>query len=163
MKKKNLISTLAITLVLGLGITAYAATASPSNTYHQSNCAGLGHITGFRGFDIITNVLKEKGVTNDEITKAINSNKTLYDLAKEKGITSDQLKKSLLKEKIKIIDDAVAKGTLTKEQGDSSKARITENITNCTTPGQMTGRMSNSNRGKGNHRNGCLYNSSITK
>jgi len=155
MKKKNLVLTLAITLAVGLGATAYAATTSPSNAYHQGSGTGLGRITGFRGFDIITNVLKGKGVTDSEITNAINSGKTLNSLAKEKGISDDQLKKSLLEEKIKIIDDAVAKGTLTKEQGDAEKARITTNIENCTTPGQMTGRMSGGNRGRGMQNGGC--------
>lgn len=163
MKKKSLISTLVITLVLGLGVTAYAATTSPSNAYHQGGGTGLGRITGFRGYDIITNVLKGKGVTDTEITNAVNSGKTLNNLAQEKGITSDELKKSLLEEKIKIIDDAVTKGTLTKEQGDAEKARITENIENCTTPGQNTNRMGGGNRGRGMHGNGCSYNSGETK
>lgn len=161
MKKKGLISTLVITLVMGLGVTAYAA-ATPSNAYRQGNGTGLGQMAGFRGYDIITNVLKSKGVTDSEITNAINSGKTLNSLAEEKGITSDQLKKSLLEDKIKIIDDAVAKGTLTKEQGDTSKARITENIDNCTTPGQNTGRMGGGNRSRGMHGNG-LYNSDAAK
>lgn len=162
MKKKNLILTLAITLVVGLGATVYAATP-PDNNYCQGVGTGLGRITGFRGFDIITNMLKEKGITEAEITDALNSGKTIYSLAAEKGITADQLKNSLLEEKIKIIDDAVSKGTLTKEQGDISKARITENISNCTTPGQMNGRMGGQNKGRGMQGSGCLYNSSLTK
>jgi hypothetical protein len=153
MKKKNLVLTLAITLSIGLGATAYAATNSTTNAYHQGSGTGLGRISGFRGYDIITNILKGKGVTDTEITNTLNSGKTLNSLAQEKGITSDELKKSMLDEKIKIIDDAVAKGTLTKEQGDAAKARITENVDNCTTPGQMTGRMGG---GRGMNGNGCL-------
>ena len=168
MKKKNLVLTLAMTLAIGLGATAYAATTSTSNAYHQGGGTGLGRVTGFRGFDIITNVLKGKGVTDTEITNALDSGKTLNSLATEKGITADELKKSMLEGKTKIIDDAVAKGTLTKEQGDAEKARITENIENCTTPGQMTGRMGGGNRGRGMqnggcHNGGCLNNSNPTK
>lgn len=163
MKKKNLVLTLAITLAVGLGATAYAATTSTSNAYHQGCGTGLVPITGFRGFDIITNVLKGKGVTDSEVTNAINSGKTLNSLAKEKGITDDEIKKSLLEEKIKIIDAAVAKGSLTKEQGDASKARIKENIANCTTPGQMSGRMVGGNRGRGMQNGGCLNNSNPAK
>lgn len=167
MKKKNLVLTLAITLSIGLGATAYAATNSTTNAYHQGSGTGLGRISGFRGYDIITNVLKSKGVTDTEITNALNSGKTLNSLATEKGITSDELKKSMLDGKSKIIDDAVAKGTLTKEQGDAEKARIAENVDNCTTPGQMTGRMGGGNRGNGGGRgmngNGCLNNSGVTK
>jgi hypothetical protein len=167
MKKKNLVLTLAITLVLGLGATAYASTTDTTNTYWQGTGAGLGKIAGFRGFDIITNILKGKGVTDAEISDAANSGKTIYSLAEEKGITTDQLKNSILEEKIKVIDDAVANGTLTKEQGDISKSRITENIADCTTPGQMTGkmggRMGGQNRGRGMQGSGCLNNSSLTK
>lgn len=163
MKKKSLITTFAITLVLGLGVTAYAASTSPSNAYHQGTGYGLGRIAGFKGYDIITNILKSKGVTDAEITNAINSGKTLNSLAEEKGLTADQLKKSILDEKSKIIDDAVAKGTLTKEQGDASKERISKNIESCNTPGQMNGRMGEGNRGRGMHGNGCLYNSGDIK
>jgi len=161
MKKKNLILTLAITLVVGLGATAYAATTNTNTGYYQGT--RLGRITGFRGFDVITNILKGKGVTDTEITDAVNSGKTLYSLAEEKGITNDQFKSSMLEERIKIIDDAVANGTLTKEQGELSKERITENIANCTTPGQMNGRMGGQNRGRGMQGGGCLNNSSLTK
>lgn len=164
MKKKNLIVTLSITLLLGLGATAYAATA-PTNSFCQGTGTGLGRLGGFRGFDIISNVLKGKGITDTEITNALNSGKTLNSLAEEKGITNDELKKSLLDEKTKIIYDAVAKGTITKEQGEASKARITQNINNCTTPGQMTGKMNGQKRGQGRgmHGGGCIYNSSLAK
>lgn len=148
MKKKSLVLTLAITLVVGLGATAYAATA-PTNANGQGAGVGLGRLTGFRGFDIISNILKGKGVTDEEITNGINSGKTIGTLAEEKGISSEELKKSILAEKTKVIDDAVTKGTLTKEQGDIAKTRITENIGNCTTPGQMSGRMGGQNRGIG--------------
>lgn len=163
MKKKNLILTLAITLVVGLGATAYAVTTDTNTGYYQGTGTGLGRITGFRGLDVITNILKGKGVTDTEITDAVNSGKTLYSLAEEKGITNDQLKSSMLEERIKIIDDAVANGTLTKEQGELSKERITENIANCTTIGQMNGRMGGQNRGRGMQGGGCLNNSSLTK
>lgn len=162
MKKTSSLIAIAIALVIGLGVTVYAA-SSPSASCHMGNNIGLGRISGFRGYDIITNALKSKGVTDSEISNALNSGKTLNSLAEEKGITSDQLKQSILKEKFKLIDDAVSKGTLTKEQGDASKARIKENIDNCTTPGSMNGRAGGGNRGKGMHGNGCLYNSGSTK
>ena len=163
MKKKNLILSLAITLTIGLGATAYAA-SSPDNTYRQGLGNGLGRVASFKGSDIISSVLKDKGITDSEITNAVNLGKTIYNLAKEKGITDDELKKSLLEEKIKIIDDAVSKGTLTKEQGDASKAKITQNISNCTAPGQMTGiRAGSQNKGKGMQKGRCLYNQASSK
>lgn len=158
MKKKFFAITLALTLAVGLGITTYAAT---NTTAAKNYCYGTGHgtgtglgrLTGFRGFDIITNLLKGKGLTDEQITNSLNSGKTLNNLAAEQGITNDQLKESILEQKIKLIDDAVAKGTMTKEQGDAFKASIKENISNCTTPGQMNGRMGGQNRGSG-----CMHN-----
>lgn len=163
MKKKNLILSLAITLTVGLGATAYAASSS-ADTYRQGLGNGLGRIAGFKGSAIISSVLKSKGITDSEIANAVNSGKTIYTLAKEKGITDDELKKSLLEEKIKIIDDAVSKGTLTKEQGDASKAKITQNISNCTAPGQMTGKaLGRQNKGRNMQKGTCLYNQVSTK
>jgi len=156
MKKKSLVLTLALTLMVGLGATAYAATTPANNTYCQGTGTGLGRITGFKGFEIITNVLKGKGVTEAEITDAINAGKILSTLAEEKGITNEQLKSSIVEEKSKIIDAAVANGTITKEQADAAKAIITENTANCTTPGQMTGRMGEQNKSKGLQGTGCL-------
>ena len=40
MRKKNLVLTLAITLVVGLGATAYAATTDTINTYCQGTGTG---------------------------------------------------------------------------------------------------------------------------
>lgn len=154
MKKNSSLIALTITLVIGLGATVYAA-SSPSASCHIGSSVGLGRISGFRGYDIITNIFKSKGVTDSEISNTLNSGKTLNSLAEEKGITSDQLKQSMLEEKNKLIDAAVTKGSLTKEQGDASKARIKENIDNCTAPGSMSGRRM--------HGNGCLYNSGSTK
>lgn len=163
MKKKGLISSLVLALVIGLGITAYAA-STPNN--HEGTGIGLGRTSGYRGYDIVTKILKDKGVADSEINASLNSGKTLNSLAKEKGISDDELKKSMLSEKTKIIDDAVAKKTITKEQGDAEKARIKENVNNCTNIGQMTGRKNMEGRGnfnglRGGNRSGCINN--ITK
>lgn len=161
MKRKNVVLTLAITLVVGLGTTVYAATNNNGSNNIVRNCvgAGIGKITGFRGNDIISNILKDKGVTDSQITDSLNSGKTLHDIAEEKGITDEELRNSIVDEKTKIIDDAVAKGTITKEQGDAAKERIKENSVNCTAAGSMAGHAGGRNNGAGKNgsmgRGGC--------
>lgn len=163
MKSKKLILALAMTITMGLGITTYAATESESTSTAtvtttntstiscQGAGAGLGRVTGMRGYDYVEAVLKDKlGMIDEEITAGFNSGKTMYDLAKEKGMTEDELKTALLEERIKAIDKAVADGNITKEEGDSIKENLKNNMDNCTgTPGQKAG---NGNGGKGNGR-----------
>lgn len=152
MISKKLILGLTIAISIGLGVTAYAAnveTATSTNYTHQG--VGLGRITGIRGYDYVEAVLKDKlGMTDEEITAGFNSGKTMYDLAKEKGMTEDEFKIALLEERIKAIDKAVADGNITKEEGDSIKENLKNNMDNCTgIPGQKAG---NGNGTKGNGR-----------
>lgn len=142
MISKKLILGLTIAITMGLGVTAYAAnveTAASTNYTHQG--VGLGRITGIRGYDYIKAVLKDKlGMTDEEITAGFNSGKTMYDLAKEKGMTEDEFKEALLEERNKAIDKAVTDGTITKEEGDSMKETLANNMVNCTgIPGQGMG------------------------
>lgn len=134
MKKRNIISALALTVIIGVGATAYAASndnISKANSPAQR--LGLGRITSMRGYDYITSILKNKlGLSNEEITNATNSGKTIYDLAKEKGMSDEQLKAALLEERTKAIDEAINKGTLSKEDGDALKEKLSTNIESCT-------------------------------
>jgi hypothetical protein len=72
--------------------------------------------------------LKEKGATDEEINSALNSGKTLYDFAIEKGLTTEEIKNYMVSEKTKAIDDAVASGKITAEEGAEAKTRIQENF-----------------------------------
>lgn len=131
MKKRNIIAALVLTISIGVGATAYAASTDASVTPGQR--LGLGRITSMRGYDYISNILKNKlGLTDTDITNATKSGKTLYDLAAEKGMTQEELKSSLLEERTKSIDDAVKKGTITKEEGETLKSKLNTNIQNCT-------------------------------
>ena len=164
MKKRNIIPVLALTLAIGMGATAYATSADNTATSTPWKSLGLGKITSMRGYDYITNILKSKlGLTDTEITNARNLGKTPYELATEKGLTQDELKKSLLEERTKAIEDAIAKGTITKEYGENLKVNLNTNMQNCTGnfdqkqgqgqkqgKGQSCGKMGN---GQGN---GCL-------
>ncbi|MFW2488109.1 hypothetical protein ACN077_05955 [Clostridium chromiireducens] len=146
MKSKKLILGLTLAITMGLGATAYAAsteittTSSSSTATHQR--AGLGRITGMRGYDYIESILiNNLGMTDAEITAGLNSGKTMYTLAEEKGMTEDQFKSALLEERNKAVDKAVADGTITNEEGVLLKETLKNNLDNCTgTPGQKTGK-----------------------
>lgn len=131
MKKRNIIFVLVLTIVIGVGATAYAATNSTSTAGRQR--LGLGRVTSMRGYDFISNILKNKlGLSETDISNATSSGKTLYELATEKGMTEEQFKAALLEEKTNAIDTAVSKGTITKDEGETLKANVSSNIANCT-------------------------------
>ena len=140
MKKKGFITSLVVALSLVGGITAFAAAPdAPSVADPVGTCLYYGKTVAMRGYTAVTNVLKSKfGVTEDEINKAAQSGKSLYDVAKDKGVTDDQLKGAVLEERTKAIDQAVKDGTITKEQADLMKERMSTNCNNMV-PGQ--GRM----------------------
>jgi hypothetical protein len=149
MKAKKLIIALTMTLTMVLGITAYASTTESTIGTHQR--AGLGMVTGVRGYDYVESVLKDNlGMTDAEITAGLNSGKTMYTLAEEKGMTVDQFKAALLNERNKAVDKAVADGTITNEEGASLKETLKNNLDNCTgVPGQRLGR-NGAGSGRGN-------------
>lgn len=133
MKKRNIIAALVITLTIGMGATAYASSTESGSSQTITQRLGLGRITSMRGYEYITNILKNKlGLNDTDITNALNSGKTPYDLAAEKGMTQEDLKASLTEEKIKAIDAAVAEGTITKEEGESIKENLKANMEYCT-------------------------------
>ena len=150
MKSKKLIIALTMTITMGLGVTAYASTESTNATHPK---AGLGMVTGMRGYDYVESVLKNKlGMTDEEITAGLNSGKTMYTLAEEKGMTEDQFKTALLAEKTKAVDKAVSDGNITNEEGDSLKETLKNNVDSCIAiPGQKAHR---SEKGHG-HMSGC--------
>lgn len=149
MKKRNVIAALVLTMSIGVGATAYAASNDAAVAPGQRS--GLGRITSMRGYDYISNILKNKlGLTDTDITNARESGKTLYDLATEKGMAQDELKNLLLEEKTKSIDSAVEKGTITKEEGETLKSNLNANIQNCTGNfGEKRGAGQGKGRGQG--------------
>ena len=151
MKKRSIISALALTIAIGVGATAYAASADNTAAGVPGQRLGIGRITSMRGYDYITNILKSKlGLSDADITNAANTGKTPYELATEKGMTQDQLKTLLLEERTKAIDAAITKGTITKEEGETLKANLNTNMENCTGNfGQRQGLGQDQGRGQG--------------
>jgi len=156
MKSKKIVMALTLTLLLGASGSALAYGATSNNTtpgtaVHQG--LGMNRITGVRGYDYVTSVLKNKlGLTDKEITDGLTSGKTVYDLAKAKGMTEEQFQAALLEEKSKALDAAVTKGTITKEQGDTLKATLKANQSTCT--GNFGSGNMNKNRTGNSHGNG---------
>lgn len=165
MKKRNIITALALTMAIGVGATAYAATTDTKAAGAAAQGLGLGRITSMRGYDYISNILKSKlGLSDTDITNATNSGKTFHDLAVEKGMTQDDLKASLLEERTKAIDAAVSKGTVTKEEGENIKANLNANMENCTGNfGERQGQGKGQGRGMMGNGQGRGRNSSPTK
>jgi ribosomal protein S20 len=160
MKKRNIITALVLTMALGVGATAYAASSDSTAPNAQGQRLGLGRITSMRGYDYMTNILKSKlGLSDKEITESLNSGKTPYELAVEKGMTQESFKAALLEEKSKAIDEAAAKGTITKDEAVNLKENLNTNIQNCPgTFGQGQGQGRGFGRGmmgKGEGR-GCI-------
>lgn len=163
MKKKNLLLTLSMCTMLALGSTVYATSATNLNnskpaavennnsqTSYNENGLGLRRITGKRGYDFITSVIKDNlKVSDEEINKALDEGKTLVDFAKEKGLSEENLKKALVDSKSKAIDESVAKGDLTKEEGENIKNRIKENSENCTLENRNGIKNSSQRQGRG--------------
>ncbi|WP_297418397.1 hypothetical protein [Clostridium sp.] len=167
MKSKKLILGLAMTITMGLGVTAYAAnTETTTSTSYPHQRIGLARVTGVRGYDYVESVLKNKlGMTDGEISAGFNSGKTMYDLAKEKGMTEDEFKAALLEERNKAIDEAVANGKITKEDGDSMKEALQNNMDACIgIPGEgrwQSGNGCNSGRNAGRKGTGHMSGSSM--
>lgn len=154
MKKKGLIAALALTLSIGLGVTAYAeASNTDVNEVPPVPVAkqrlGLGRITGMRGYEIMNSALKSLGITDAEITEGTDAGKAPYEIAAAKGIAADKFKEAVLQEKYKAIDAAVENGSLTKDQADALKASLDSNTEACTTPGQNSIPMGRSCGGNG--------------
>lgn len=131
MVKRNLklMTALAITLSLSLGIvTAHAAASSsttPDATEKVESKMNNKVCFGNPAYSILESKL---GFTKAQIDDAAKAGKTAFDLAKEKGMTEDQFKKAIVDENSKKIDQLVADGKITKEKADTIKANLPTRI-----------------------------------
>jgi SOS response regulatory protein OraA/RecX len=155
MKKKNIVLSLAMALMIGIGTTAYAATSNSTTgkTFEKGNRSGMGmgKMGNFKGPHVLSDLLKEKGATDAEIKAALDSGKSLYDLAIEKGITDDQMKEYMITEGTKRIDDAVTAGKMTATQAEEAKTKLTEAAANCNFKDQGNGMIKGSMGMGGGH------------
>jgi bacterioferritin-associated ferredoxin len=158
MKKKTIALSLTMALMIGIGTTAYAATSNSQMGMKNRSGMGMSKTESFRGHGFLTNLLKEKGATDEEIKSALDSGKSLYDLAKEKGITDDQIKEFMVTEQTKHIDDAIAAGKMTAAQGDEAKTKLKEASANWNFQAQGNGGMMKGSMGMGSGRHNAFTN-----
>lgn len=151
MKVSKILSVLTLSAAIGLGATAYASQAPVPSQTSNNTSACLRSITGNRGYDYISNILKTKfNMSDADITKERTSGKTMRDIAKDKGMTDEAFKNSLLQAKYKDIDTAVSNKVIDKTEGDAIKAKIKANIENCNGSGKGNGNGCGMGRGNGN-------------
>ncbi|MEW9096627.1 MAG: hypothetical protein AB2417_16220 [Clostridiaceae bacterium] len=173
MKRKNIITTLALTLALGVGATAYAATASPKNintsninndttSYSRRMGGRMGmyghHMMGFDGYDMMTSILKDKlNMSDKEIEDALNSGKHMWEIAEEKGMSNEDFRNVMIEERTKAIDEAIKNGTITKEEGERYKEDFENYMDDCldASPGSESGFYGMMGRGRGRGGSGC--------
>lgn len=125
-KKSKIIAALSLSMMIGLGSTAFAATNSTSKETKKPNkMMEMFKNKKAHGNDGFGQLIQKLGLTKEDIATAKNSGKTLFDLAKEKGYTADQVREMLVQIKTECINKAVTDGKLTKEKADEliSKAK----------------------------------------
>jgi ribosomal protein L7/L12 len=155
MKKKNIVLSLAMALMIGIGTTAYATTSNSTSgkNFEQGKHfgMGMGKMGNFKGPHVLSDLLKEKGVTDEEIKTALDSGKSLYDLAIEKGITDDQMKEYMIAQGTKHIDEAVTNGKMTAAQAEEAKTKLKEASASFNFKDQGNGMMKGSRGMDGGH------------
>jgi polyhydroxyalkanoate synthesis regulator phasin len=84
----------------------------------------FGHHVHFMGLEAAASYL---GMTEAELRDALQDS-TLAEIAREQGKAVTGLVKAIVADKTRRIDEAVADGRLTEEQGSDLKARLTEHV-----------------------------------
>lgn len=172
-KKLGLSITLMLVLVLGIvGMVAAQDTPPTTETPCPFNgeCpygnarqgAGTGGMHGYRGTmpDLLAEAL---GLTVEDLFAAVNAGQTIAQIAEAQGVELADVANALVAPRAEWLDQAVAEGTLTREQADEMLATMTahmlENLTNGKTlgsgqggNGQGNGRMGGKGQGNGGMR-----------
>ena len=89
---------------------------------------GFGPGLGFHFGEKLDAAAEYLGVTDEELREALQSGKSLAEIAAEKGKSVDGLKDALLAEAQTRLDEAVADEKLTREQADRILERLREGI-----------------------------------
>ena len=96
---------------------------------------------------------KALGMTSDELYAAVQSGKSLADVAKDQKVSVDSLIKAMVADAQGDLAAAVKAGTMTQAQADTMKSTLTERITDqvngVRTGGGMGGGMGRGSRGAG--------------
>lgn len=130
--KVKKIAALTLSLVILIGSTAFAKPTSNEGDSIKSEkkLDQRNHKKGPRKCNKLSSI-KELGLTEEEISNARNSGKTLFDLAKEKkGLTPEQVRAILIKAKTDAINKKVEEGKITKERANEIIPKMKSRIEN---------------------------------
>lgn len=128
-RRTKTIAAIAICIAIGGSTTAYASTNVNRNRGQKNSTAIEMNLKNHGGkWKHNTEILKRLGISEEEEEKAEKSGKTLFQIAKEKGHNESEVRTIVIEEKNKAIDEAVSSGKLTKEKGETIKAKIKERV-----------------------------------
>lgn len=132
--KKSILLSIPLTFMLNTAAMAIVSNNEPPVTQHSCDVKNPkkhfnrenkgNHYT--RSATLI--LINKYGVRMDEITKAKESGKTVFDIAQSKGLDKQKLKDLILAPRLKTIDEMVSTGELTKEDGELVKNRMKQHI-----------------------------------
>ncbi|TDT51070.1 hypothetical protein [Fonticella tunisiensis] len=120
---------LSLTLIIGIGSTAFAVLQPvPDNTDNSKKKIEEKKERKEAQRAAFDNLINQLGLTKHDIENARASNKTLFDLAKTKGYTPDQVREMMIKNETDLINKHVSQGKLTQEQGKIAIEKMKERI-----------------------------------
>jgi hypothetical protein len=90
---------------------------------------GVGMMGSYFAGTNVTIIADALGITQDELQTALNSGKTISDLAEEKGVSVDSLVDTIIQSRKVDLEQAVTDGKITQEQMDYMLENMESHIT----------------------------------
>lgn len=125
----------AVALLVGLMLVASAASAQgpgsgPQGGGHGHGMhGGMGHGQGGPQDSLVAIAAKTLGMDQAALVSALNSGKTIADVAKDKGVALDKIVDAVVADRAERLKSAVAAGRMTQAQADALLAQMKTNIT----------------------------------
>jgi hypothetical protein len=120
-----------------------------NNMQQQSSGEALGRkcqIFDSEAGNILSQIADILGVEEKSIIETLQGGKTLVEIAEDNGVDEDELLEELVESQTTAINNAVSAGTITDEQADELKDKLTERMQNLieyNTQQQFNGKFSN--------------------
>jgi hypothetical protein len=126
------IGALALTLSIGVSSAALAQEKKPDTdqdgTTKKIETKKDCHRKHEKAHMMNGRVFEKMGIKKEDVQKAKQTGKTMFDLAKEKGYTEAQVKEMIVKDRTEAINKAVENGKLTREEADTKILKVKEKI-----------------------------------